>query len=278
MPKAQATSADANSGADTSGRYQRIIIWIFESRYRQGLKEVRFKREDLDKAADALGFPQVKNKGDVISSLKFRQPIPAAIQATAPKGLQWRMETVGRAEYRLVLVKPFEVRPNEHLSETKILDATPGIVARYALGDEQALLARLRYNRLVDIFTGVTCYSLQNHLRTTVPGIGQIETDEIYVGVDRRGVQFIFPVQAKRRKEMIGPQQIEQDVALCAERFPRLVCRPLAAQFVEDESIALFEFEKVETGLRILAERHYRLVPRDAISEAELTSYQRRGD
>jgi len=41
----------------------------------------------------------------------------------------------------------------------------------YALGDEQALLAKLRYNRLLDIFTGVVCYSLQNHLRTNVPGM-----------------------------------------------------------------------------------------------------------
>ena len=77
---------------------------------------------------------------------------------------------------------------------TKIPDATPSIVEKYALDDEQALLTKLRYNRLIDIFTGVTCYSLQNHLRTTVPGIGQVETDEIYVGVDKLGRQFVFPV------------------------------------------------------------------------------------
>ena len=55
----------------------------------------------------------------------------------------------------------------------------------------------MRYNRLIDIFLGVTCYSLQNHLRTTVTGIGQVETDEIYVGIDKAGQQFIIPVQAK---------------------------------------------------------------------------------
>lgn len=68
------------------------------------------------------------------------------------------------------------------MTATKVPDATPGIVAKYAFNDEQALLAKVRYNRLVDIFTGVTCYSLQNHLRTTVSEIGQVETDEIYVG------------------------------------------------------------------------------------------------
>ena len=92
--------------------------------------------------------------------------------------------------------------------ETKIPDATPGIIIKYTQGDEQALLAKIRYNRLIDIFTGVTCYSLQNHLRTTVTGIGQIETDELYIGVDRRGAQYIFPVQAKGGKDQLGSKRL----------------------------------------------------------------------
>ena len=131
---------------------------------------------------------------------------------------------------------------------TKVPDATPGIVARYALTDEQALLAKLRYNRLVDVFTGVTCYSIQNHLRTTVRSIGQIETDEIYVGVDRRGAHFILPVQAKGRADQIGVVQIEQDLALCDEQFPNLIARPIAAQFMDDDGIALFEFARDSDG------------------------------
>ncbi len=67
----------------------------------------------------------------------------------------------------------------------KIPDATPEIVSAYALSDEQALLAKVRYNRLLDIFLGVATYSLQNHLRTTVTGLGQAEIDEIYVAIDR---------------------------------------------------------------------------------------------
>ena len=90
----------------------------------------------------------------------------------------------------------------------------------YALNDEQALLAKLRYNRLIDIFTGVACYSLQSHLRTFVEEVGQTETDEIYVGVDKRGAQFVFPVQAKGARDRINVVQIEQDIAMCAEKFP----------------------------------------------------------
>lgn len=54
----------------------------------------------------------------------------------------------------------------------------------------------MRYNRLIDIFQRVAAYSLQNHLRTSVPGMGQIETDEIYLAIDNRGRQFVIPVQA----------------------------------------------------------------------------------
>lgn len=146
----------------------------------------------------------------------------------------------------------------------------------YALGDEQALLAKLRYNRLIDIFTGVACYSLQNHLRTTVPHIGQVETDEIYIGLDRRGAHYVFPVQAKGGKDKLGIVQIEQDFALCAHKFPSIICRPIAAQMIENDLIALFEFEKGEQGIAISLEKHYRLVPSSDISTTDLETYQSR--
>lgn len=61
------------------------------------------------------------------------------------------------------------------------------MIEKYAFTNEQAVLARVRYNRLVDIFLGIACWSLQNHLRTTVTGLGQVETAEVYVGVDKHG-------------------------------------------------------------------------------------------
>ena len=144
----------------------------------------------------------------------------------------------------------------------------------YAFDDEQALLAKLRYNRLVDIFSSVTCYSLQNHLRTTVVGIGQVETDEIYVGVDKRGAHYVFPVQAKGGTDKLGIVQIEQDFGVCRGRFPGLICRPIAAQFVADHTIAMFEFVETDEGVRIAAEKHYELVPPDKLEEGELKAYR----
>ena len=182
----------------------------------------------------------------------------------------------GTGCYRLELVPDTPLQPNPHLAVTKVPDATPGIIEKYALSDEQALLARLRYNRLVDIFTGVTCYSLQSHLRTSVPKIGQVETDEVYVGVDRKGAHYVFPIQAKGGSDRLHIVQIEQDLAMCAYKFPSLVCRPIGAQFMQDDLIALFEFERTRASVNIAAEKHYQLVPPEEVTEADLQNYLRR--
>lgn len=148
--------------------------------------------------------------------------------------------------------------------------------AKYSLSDEQALLAKLRYNRLVDIFTGLTCYSLQSHLRTTLRDGSQVETDEIYIGIDKRGAHYVLPIQAKGGRDRIGIVQIEQDLEMCSNKFPRLICRSIAAQFMADNVIAMFEFELSNDGIKVSAEKHYRLVKPDELSPDELQSYSAR--
>jgi hypothetical protein len=139
-------------------------------------------------------------------------------------------------------------------------------------------IAKLRYNRLVDIFTGVTCYSLQNHLRTTVPEMGQIETDEVYVGLDKKGAHYILPVQAKGGSDQLGIVQIEQGFGMCQIKFPKLVCIPIAAQFIDNDLIALFSFELNDKGISINAEKHYRLVDPKNLSDEEIERYTNRSD
>jgi hypothetical protein len=257
-------------------RYSQIIEQIFFASYAEGKQKISFHREEIERVADQLQIRLPKNLGDVIYSFRYRAALPERIRATAPEGRIWIIRPEGRSQYAFELVAEVIIRPNEMLAETKVPDATPGIVTLYAFGDEQALLTQLRYNRLIDIFTGVTCYSLQNHLRTTVPGIGQVETDEIYVGIDRRGAHYIFPVQAKGGTDKLHIVQIEQDFALCKYRFPQLICRPIGAQFVEDGLIALFEFEMSDNGIAIVSEKHYRLVYADEVHSEDLEVYQRR--
>jgi hypothetical protein len=255
-------------------RYAQIMGAIFLERYRPGDTEVDFAREDIENKAAELGIKVPKNLGDVVYSFRYRVDLPAEIIATAPAGKEWIIRSLGRAQHRFVLVTPTLIEPDPLVAVIKVPDSTPGVIERYRLSDEQALLARVRYNRLLDIFTGLACYSLQTHLRTTVKGIGQIETDEVYVGVNRHGGQFVLPVQAKGGSDRMQIVQIEQDFAMCAEKFPELACRAIGAQFMAGEVIAMFEFRKGTERVEIVEQRHYRLVAPTDITDAELRSYR----
>ncbi len=266
----------SESSNRAKGLYRRILEHLFVSRYVEGITEIPFNSSDIVGSAEEIGVQRPANPPDVLYSMRYRRNTPPAISATEPEGKVWIIRGTGRGQYSFNLVTKLDISPNPLLAETKVPDATPGIVTKYSLSDEQALLVKLRYNRLIDIFTGITCYSLQNHLRTAVPGMGQVETDEIYVGVDKRGIHYVFPVQAKGGKDRLGIVQIEQDFALCAHKFSTLICRAIAAQFMEDDLIALFEFEESESGVALTSEKHYRLVPPDEITPEDLRAYQER--
>ena len=257
-------------------RYKVILEKIFFDSYKKGTTKIEFDRDDLPRAAKALGVELPDNLGDVIYSIRYRTPMPEKVLATQPKGMEWIVEGTGRSRYVFKLVKINRIVPNPKLVTIKVPDATPEIIAAYALSDEQALLAKVRYNRLVDVFLGIASYSLQNHLRTTVDGIGQIEIDEIYIGLDRHGRQYVMPVQAKGGVDQLSAVQAKQDIACCAEKFPNLICRALSAQFMTKDLIAMFELTQEDDEIKVVDEKHYRLVPSDQISPTDLKTYGNR--
>ena len=171
-------------------------------------------------------------------------------------------------------MKENRILPRGDLATIAIPDATPELIRAYALDDEQALLAIVRYNRLIDTFLGLTTYSLQNHLRTTVKGIGQIEIDELYVGLDKRGCHYVIPVQAKGGKDQIGIVQTTQDIRFVEDRYPHLRCRAISAQFMTDDVVALFELTLQDDDIKVVEERHYRLVPASELDPGEISNYR----
>jgi hypothetical protein len=77
------------------------------------------------------------------------------------------------------------------------------------------------------------------------------------------------------QRDKLNVVQIEQDVELCKHKYPRLICRPIAAQFMEDGRIVLFEFAETDDEIRMVCEKHYRLVPPDALTEKDLEEYKK---
>lgn len=202
---------------------------------------------------------------------------------------------VGPPKSDAAVVEAWVLRMREMAAHLTLLRNHAAVGTRVQLGDSRVAISFLERNsidavftsppypnekdytrttRLLDIFSGAACYSLQSHLRSTAPGIGQIEIDEVYVGVDRSGVHFVFPVQAKGGKDKIGVVQIEQDMALCKAKFAGLICRPIAAQFLADDVIALFEFVEQDGRLKVREERHYRLVGVGEVTAEDLRRYR----
>lgn len=255
--------------------YDGIITEVFRTHYRKDTTSFEFAREELRATGVRLGVPVPKNLGDILYTYRYRRPLPDAIRTTCAPGTEWIISGVGPGRYQFRVVPITRIEPQHGRFRIKVPDATPEIVAHYALSDEQALLAKVRYNRLIDIFTGITTYSLQNHLRTQVEGV-QLEIDELYLGIGKSGAQYVLPVQAKGGSDRIGRVQLEQDVEYCSRKFPNLITRAIAAQFMDDGVIAMFELTVETDAVRIVDERHYKLVPASEITARDLTQMKHR--
>jgi hypothetical protein len=260
------------------GSYKATLAKLFADRYKPGATEVPFSKQDIEDVLTKHG-DDVKNVADIIYNARYRGGLADAIKDVAPKGAAWIILPTGLATYAFVLARDAHITPNPDLEAIKVPDATPGVIRMYGQSDEQAALARVRYNRLIDMFLGVTAYSLQNHLRTQLDLIGQLEVDELYVGVGSRGTHFVIPVQAKRGSDKVGPVQMFQDLALCRERFPNLIPRAIAVYKMADETVALMEIDIVGGGkewydVKIVDERHYKLVNRAELTDEDLAKYR----
>jgi hypothetical protein len=278
MAKKEPPEGAAANGPKKANRYSAIIGKVFRNHFKPGKTQFEFSRDELVETAASLGIVLPKNLGDPIYSFRFRNALPKEIRRTAAQDREWVIELAGRARYRFRLAKLANIVPNPSMMAIKIPDATPEIIGAYALSDEQALLAKVRYNRLLDIFLGLTTYSLQNHLRTTVKSMGdsQIEIDEVYVGVNKHGEQFALPIQAKGGSDRLSVVQTAQDIACCREKFEGLTCRPISAQFMSENVIAMFELAVDGDDVKLVEEKHYKLVPSDQIGPHDLQLYAKR--
>ncbi|HAC65638.1 MAG TPA: endonuclease, partial [Cyanothece sp. UBA12306] len=97
---------------------------------------------------------------------------------------------------------------------------------------------------------------------------------EVYVGLNTQGTQFVIPIQAKGGSDQLGVVQTKQDIAYCQQQFPELICRPVSAQFLDIDLIAMFELVLDDDEIRVREEKHYHLVSNDKISREDLHKYR----
>jgi hypothetical protein len=81
------------SGTNSS-RYDLILEHIFEKHHKPGVDRFEFIREELNEAADSLQLARVLNLGDLLYSYRYRRALPPSIEAAAPAGFEWVIESV----------------------------------------------------------------------------------------------------------------------------------------------------------------------------------------
>ncbi len=202
----------------------------------------------------------VKNLGDVPYSYRGgRRRLPDDIASTG----HWVIEGRGKGRYafRKLSRSPYITIPPD-LQTTHILDATPDIILKHGGTDEQGLLTRVRYNRLVDVFLGVTAYHLQSHVRAYIEDSGQVEIDDLYLGVDTDGNQYVIPIEAKTADEPLGLVQIASLNAFAQDNFPSLTLQSIAIKFWSDASIFFVAFNQTLDcdDIKVTKFKRYRLI------------------
>lgn len=270
MPKKkQNYTTNLNTEGDNSieshilSQYDEVLLEVFRRHYREGVDYLKFRKDELAEVCRKYGIT-VRNIPDIIYTYRVRRMLPAKILDTG----HWAIEPAGRGVYAFRLLRNpprFEI-PFGDYAPVDIYNAIPEVVEGLLRQDEQSLLTRLLYNRLVDIFTGLTCFHIQNHYRSFIAGKGEVELDALYVGVDKTGTLFVLPIEAKSQaeSEMIGRIQVSQMAKLVRQDFANLRRRILAAKALADGTIAMVEFDDREEpdDFGIVSVGRFRLIRR----------------
>lgn len=243
--------------------YDQVISEVFRKHYLGRHERLEFDKDELVAACETHGLT-VRNIPDVIYTYRVRRDLPSEVRDAG----HWAIEPAGRGHYAFRPMRNpprFDLRLAD-ISAVEIPNAIPEVVEPLLRADEQSLLTRVLYNRLVDIFSGLACFHIQNHYRAFVRDFGEVEVDALYVGVDRQGRLFVVPAEAKSVSEtdMIGRVQVSQMVKLVKQDFPHLMPRILAIKALADDTIGFIEFTANDDPdeLGILSVTRFRLVRR----------------
>jgi len=235
--------------------YDRVIIEMFRRVYEPDASVLPFTKDELVQVCQDLAII-INNVPDISYHYRTgRSDLPDEISNTG----NWVIEGAGKGNYTFVKL---EREPYIHIPEdlyiTEIPEATPDIVLKYGGVDEQGLLTRIRYNRLVDTFLSLTAYHLQGHVRSSVQDIGQVEIDDLYVGVDTDGQWYIIPIEAKSvgAKERLGVIQVRQMILFAKQYYGNLTLRPVGIKPLDDESYVFLEFDS-EPELEMISVKRY---------------------
>ena len=124
-----------------------ILLRILEKNGGAEVAEVRFTSTDIAETATELGI-SYGNPHDLAYYFRRRKGLPDSL---LQHGFN-ELKTIGKGNFLLLKSRtPPAIQFPEDIAITRIPDATPDIVYQRCGGNEQALLTRVRYSRLVPV-------------------------------------------------------------------------------------------------------------------------------
>lgn len=122
----------------------------------------------------------VKNFPDALYTFRARADLPDEICADGHFAIVGR----GKGQYAFVRIPtPNRIRLPASMKSVRVQNQIPDWVQEYLINDEQGMLASIQANNLIAHYLNLAAsFRLQSHFRHGVPGYGQVEVDELYVG------------------------------------------------------------------------------------------------
>lgn len=252
--------------SEDMNRAEKVIVSIFKEVYEEGKDSLPFNLGMVRKASNEyIGEDKNTNDPDIMYRFKTgRSEIPDEIKK---KG-EWVVKSrSGQGNYEFVKLdggKYLDIPSHSDFEAIEVLESTPDVVLKYSSDDEQSLLSRLQYSRLLGTFLKLTVHHLQSHVQTSVQKIGQVEVDDLYVGVDKEGEEYVIPVEAKNKEEgeRLSVIQLHAMNEFARQKFPDTTARPIGVKLNSDGSITVVEINSTTDieEIKIKDVKKYRMV------------------
>jgi hypothetical protein len=233
----------AQTHGNNSRVYVPILVDIFQRKYQDGDEIVEFTLDEVRETAERLDI-KIRNPSDLIYRMKSRTKLPSEI---LDKGFKI-IKIVKKGVYQFQLGESTIVDLTRE-NVFQIQDTTPVAVRRFLEEklseiDEQGLLTIIHYCDLLSHFTGLKIYRLKSHVRKSIVNIGQVEVDEVDIGIglDSLETPIIFPIEAKSASDPLNWTQIANQVNFSKQLFLNYVIRPIGIKVDYDSLLHIIEF------------------------------------
>lgn len=253
---------DALAAINAAGlsRSEQMLSLIFLTRISSGVPAVPFTLDDLAMAAQKLGAKRPKNLPDVIYAVQQKDTLPDLITQTAPTGSEWQIEALGQGTYCLKLAPVFRVIADANIEPNVVRDKSCALACDFDLTEKGKLEVQLRINGLLDDYFGARLTLLCQPPRGMIKNAGQGEIDAIYTGTSPTGRPMVVPILLEPSSKPVPVKKPARMVHHIQQHYPNYPNYPFVVQRLEDGTIALIELAPDEEGIRVLREKHYRLI------------------